>query len=260
MAQFVNGYINDLSAVKDNVKLRVRVLRNWMQPVGKSHIINMELIVMDEQSTFNSMTNLGVEEVGQFDVIGQVIACDDLDCFDKNGKPGKKKPLTLLDAEGTEIRCTLWGAFAQQFYDFLQTCDDHSNIIAVLHLAMMKMWDDVAISTHLLKMVNWGLILFLICQSGKLGNKNLQCRPWRLLSLFLEIDAFLSSGSNWSVVHVFRKSLSVATQKAAVAVLLEQEKAEGATRQLNDDENESIEDHISVFVSVDGRTFLSRRP
>ena len=52
MAQFVNGYINDLSAVKDNVILRVRVLRNWMQPVfGKSHIINMELIVMDEQAS-----------------------------------------------------------------------------------------------------------------------------------------------------------------------------------------------------------------
>ena len=60
MAQFVNGYINDLSAVKDNVKLRVRVLRNWMQPVhGKSHIVNMELIVMDEQaSQFHSFVTL----------------------------------------------------------------------------------------------------------------------------------------------------------------------------------------------------------
>ncbi|PWA71253.1 replication protein A 70 kDa DNA-binding subunit B [Artemisia annua] len=214
MAQFVNGFINDLSAVKDNVKLRVRVLRNWMQPVyGKSHIINMELIIMDEQNTriqaqvrqkqvdkykhllqegnavtlqryslgeiqpkqrilknglrlsflsdtvvekcddfsgtlygfdfrsFKTICNLQVEEVGQFDVIGQVIACEDLDCYDKNGKQGKKKPLTLIDAEGTEMRCTLWGAFAQQFADFLKTCDDHSFIIAVVHLAMMKMWD-----------------------------------------------------------------------------------------------------------------------
>ena len=33
------------------------------------------------------------------DVIGQVVACDDMDCYDKNGKSGKKKPLTLLDAE-----------------------------------------------------------------------------------------------------------------------------------------------------------------
>ena len=52
MAQFVNGYINDLSAVRDNVKLRVRVLRSWMQPVfGKPNITNMELIVMDEQAS-----------------------------------------------------------------------------------------------------------------------------------------------------------------------------------------------------------------
>jgi uncharacterized protein YdhG (YjbR/CyaY superfamily) len=67
MAQFTNGYINDLSAVKDNVKLRVRVLRAWIQPVkdnvklrvrvlrawiqpvfGKPHVNNLELIVMDE--------------------------------------------------------------------------------------------------------------------------------------------------------------------------------------------------------------------
>ena len=81
--------------------------------------------------SFKTITNLGVEEDGQFgkhicllyyicscnecnqvklikfslfvcsspDVIGLVIACDDLDCYDKNGKAGKKKPLTLIDAE-----------------------------------------------------------------------------------------------------------------------------------------------------------------
>ncbi|GKG14889.1 hypothetical protein Tco_0354489, partial [Tanacetum coccineum] len=27
-------------------------------------------------------------------VIGQVVACDDLDNYDKNGKAGKKKPLS----------------------------------------------------------------------------------------------------------------------------------------------------------------------
>ena len=33
------------------------------------------------------------------DVIGHVTACQDLDNFDKNGNKGKKKPLTLIDAE-----------------------------------------------------------------------------------------------------------------------------------------------------------------
>ncbi|PWA77129.1 Nucleic acid-binding, OB-fold [Artemisia annua] len=33
------------------------------------------------------------------DVIRQVVACDDIDCYDKNGKFGKKKPVTLLDAK-----------------------------------------------------------------------------------------------------------------------------------------------------------------
>ncbi|GJR34234.1 hypothetical protein Tco_1209918 [Tanacetum coccineum] len=43
------GYINDLSVVKDNIKLRVRIVSTWMQELyGKQHIKNMELIVMDE--------------------------------------------------------------------------------------------------------------------------------------------------------------------------------------------------------------------
>ncbi|GKD19022.1 replication protein A 70 kDa DNA-binding subunit B, partial [Tanacetum coccineum] len=41
-------------------------------------------------------------------VVGQVVACEDLDNYDKNGKARKKKPLTLLDDEGNEINCTLW--------------------------------------------------------------------------------------------------------------------------------------------------------
>ena len=33
------------------------------------------------------------------DVIGQVVACEDLDNYDKNGRAGKKKPITLIDPE-----------------------------------------------------------------------------------------------------------------------------------------------------------------
>ncbi|GJR05521.1 hypothetical protein Tco_0528505 [Tanacetum coccineum] len=52
-----------------------------------------------------------------------------------------KKPLTLVDADGNELKCTLWLAFAQQFSDFLGTCPNHGKIIVVLQLAMMKIWD-----------------------------------------------------------------------------------------------------------------------
>ncbi|GJU16219.1 hypothetical protein Tco_1144185 [Tanacetum coccineum] len=49
MATFVAGYINDLFVVKDNIKLRVRIVSTWMQELyGKQHVKNMELIVMDE--------------------------------------------------------------------------------------------------------------------------------------------------------------------------------------------------------------------
>ncbi|GJR97319.1 nucleic acid-binding, OB-fold protein [Tanacetum coccineum] len=67
MATFIVGFISDLSAIKDNITLRM--------------------------------------------LFGQVVACDDLDNYDKNGKAGKKKPLTLIDVEGNELRCTLWGVF-----------------------------------------------------------------------------------------------------------------------------------------------------
>ncbi|GKC60761.1 replication protein A 70 kDa DNA-binding subunit B, partial [Tanacetum coccineum] len=90
---------------------------------------------------YKSITSLKQEEDGQFDVIGHVVACEDLDNYDKNGKSGKKKPLTLVDHEGNELKCTLWSAFAQQFNDFLNTCSDHGKIIVVLQLAMMKIWD-----------------------------------------------------------------------------------------------------------------------
>ncbi|GKD91101.1 replication protein A 70 kDa DNA-binding subunit B, partial [Tanacetum coccineum] len=160
MAKFEAGYINDLNPVKDNITLRLRILRAWMQLVyGKHEIKNLELIVFDEHNTrmqaqvrmklvnhfkdrlkeggvvtlegyslgeiqpkfrmvnkalrlsflsstkvepcpdfsgsfygfdfrgYRSITDMQEEEDGQLD----------LDMYDKNGKSGKKKPLTLVD-------------------------------------------------------------------------------------------------------------------------------------------------------------------
>nr|GFB96155.1 replication protein A 70 kDa DNA-binding subunit B [Tanacetum cinerariifolium] len=42
----------DLSPVKDNIKLRVRILRAWLQPLhNNQQVNNMEMIVMDEHNT-----------------------------------------------------------------------------------------------------------------------------------------------------------------------------------------------------------------
>lgn len=58
MATFVSGDIKELSDVKDNIKLRVRILRTWMQPVyWKPHIINMEMIVMEEHAKYKGAGN-----------------------------------------------------------------------------------------------------------------------------------------------------------------------------------------------------------
>ncbi|PWA65887.1 PIF1-like helicase [Artemisia annua] len=74
-------------------------------------------------------------------VIGHVVACEHLDNYDKNGRSGKKKPLTFADADGNELRCTLWGAYAQQFQDFVDTCPNRGKIMLILQLGMMKIWD-----------------------------------------------------------------------------------------------------------------------
>ena len=51
MGTYVSGFMNELSAVKDDVKLRVRISHTWMQPVfGKPRVNNLELILMDEQA------------------------------------------------------------------------------------------------------------------------------------------------------------------------------------------------------------------
>ena len=55
MATYVARYINDLSAVKDNIKLRVRIVTSWLQDVfGKPGVKNMELVIMDEQVSLMS--------------------------------------------------------------------------------------------------------------------------------------------------------------------------------------------------------------
>ncbi|GJW88772.1 replication protein A 70 kDa DNA-binding subunit B, partial [Tanacetum coccineum] len=162
MATFISGYISYLSPVKDSIKMRMRILRAWLQSLyNNQQVKNMEMIVMDEHNTkmqatvrmdkpnrfkhylkegnvltiqrysmgeiklkfrmvynamrlnflsntevdsctdfnrsvhgfvwrpFKLITNLEKEEDGQFDVVGQVIACEDLDNYDKNRKAGK---------------------------------------------------------------------------------------------------------------------------------------------------------------------------
>ncbi|GKD27788.1 replication protein A 70 kDa DNA-binding subunit B, partial [Tanacetum coccineum] len=76
---------------------------------------------------FNTITGLRVEEDGQF---GMNI-----------GKARKKKATYTHDVEGNELRCTLWGVFAEQFCDFLNACNDHGKIILVLQTGQDKFWD-----------------------------------------------------------------------------------------------------------------------
>nr|GEZ41846.1 replication protein A 70 kDa DNA-binding subunit B [Tanacetum cinerariifolium] len=107
MATFTAGFIKNLSAVKDNITLRVRILRTWMQTLyNKQHIKNMELILMDEHDNKlqayvkMALVNKFKHQLEKLRKMGNlVVACNDLDNYDKNGKAWKKKPLTLTDVE-----------------------------------------------------------------------------------------------------------------------------------------------------------------
>ncbi|PWA44341.1 nucleic acid-binding, OB-fold protein [Artemisia annua] len=181
MAVFVSGYINDLSAVKDNITLRVRVLRSWTQEIfNKPHVKNLEMILMDENNTKMQAT-CRMANVNQFNhklVEGAAVKLERYSlgeiqlkyrmvnnalrlsflsntlcepCTDFTGSMygfdfRGYKSITDLQMEedgqfGNELNCTLWGVFAQQFNDFLETTVDHGKIMIVLSLAMIKSWD-----------------------------------------------------------------------------------------------------------------------
>ncbi|GJU76283.1 hypothetical protein Tco_1273353 [Tanacetum coccineum] len=104
-SKFDNGFISDLTTVRDNIILRVRILKAWMQPMhSKPKVINMELIRMDEQGAKMHAT-IRMYLVPMFkqqlneDVIGQVIESPELDNYSGNDKQGKKKPLKLMDLD-----------------------------------------------------------------------------------------------------------------------------------------------------------------
>nr|GFA97532.1 hypothetical protein [Tanacetum cinerariifolium] len=75
--------------------------------------------------------------MGQFDVIGQVIESLELNNYDGNGKQRKKKHLNLMDLEGTKLKCMLWGDYADQFTEFLKSCEDVGLLIVVIQLGKM---------------------------------------------------------------------------------------------------------------------------
>ncbi|GJT50018.1 putative ribonuclease H-like domain-containing protein [Tanacetum coccineum] len=86
MARFDNGFLSDLTVVRDNIILRVRIVRTWMQPMRNNpKVINMELIIMDEQDeTGTSSLVLFKKEVKS--LLNGVSAYQLLETRERNGK------------------------------------------------------------------------------------------------------------------------------------------------------------------------------
>nr|GEX83369.1 hypothetical protein [Tanacetum cinerariifolium] len=124
MTTFVSGYISDTSPVEDNIKLRVRILRAWLQPLyNNQQVKNMETIVMGEHMLLVKLLHVRISTI--------MI------------KMEKQEKNQFINDEGNKIKCTLWGDYAQQSNDFLNSCDDHGRIVLGLQFTMMKFWDGV---------------------------------------------------------------------------------------------------------------------
>ncbi|GKB87297.1 replication protein A 70 kDa DNA-binding subunit B, partial [Tanacetum coccineum] len=135
---------------------------------------------------YTSITDLKQEEDGQFDVIGHVIACEDLDMYDKNGKSGKKKPLTLVDHEGSELQCTLWSKICVQnaynatklfLFDATQpTVDEEFQDVKEYSSRLLeKMWKNKKIRQHVYSQPPKTLPrkLFLVIQKKVIREKDI---------------------------------------------------------------------------------------
>ncbi|GKB91884.1 WVD2-like protein 7 isoform X1 [Tanacetum coccineum] len=96
---------------------------------------------------------------------------------------------------------------------------------------------------------------------GRFTSESLSCENWSGVPqkrYVEEAKSFTQPGSVAQKKAFFEAHYKkIAAQKAAAAALLEQEKAEAASRQLTD-ANKNIEDHVNV--SVDSGTSQSRRP
>nr|GEW30526.1 hypothetical protein [Tanacetum cinerariifolium] len=64
MVTFVSGYISDLSPVKDNIKLCMRIFCTWLQPLyNNQHVKNMEIIVMGEHMLLVKLLRVRISKI-----------------------------------------------------------------------------------------------------------------------------------------------------------------------------------------------------
>nr|GEX35894.1 retrovirus-related Pol polyprotein from transposon TNT 1-94 [Tanacetum cinerariifolium] len=130
---YLKGYINDLFAVKDNIKLRVQI-NTKMQASFRMALVNQFKHQLEEgksvtlqryiqrkyrmvnkalRLSFLSHTNVKISflNIEYTNVIGHVVACEDLGNYDKN-KKARKKPLALVDAEWNLTKLTVPGGLS----------------------------------------------------------------------------------------------------------------------------------------------------
>ncbi|GJT30180.1 replication protein A 70 kDa DNA-binding subunit B [Tanacetum coccineum] len=125
MARFDNGFLSDLTAVRDNIILRVRIVRTSMQPMfNNPKVINTELIIMDEQGAKmhaairSKLVSMFKQQLNEGDAV--ILRMYSL---------GQTQPAYRVVPNPIKLNF------------FLKSCDDVGLLIVVIQLGKMKKWD-----------------------------------------------------------------------------------------------------------------------
>uniref|UniRef100_UPI001CB8B114 replication protein A 70 kDa DNA-binding subunit C-like n=1 Tax=Erigeron canadensis TaxID=72917 RepID=UPI001CB8B114 len=114
----------------------VKVLDNYSGPMHHFDFKTFEEII-DHTLSNNQI----------IDIIGLVVAVGaEIPGFTPTNKPNKRRVLCLEDTEGTQIDCTLWDSYVEQFNKFLEAQNDDKPIVIIVQFGKVKGYNKGALS------------------------------------------------------------------------------------------------------------------
>ncbi|KAG5414520.1 hypothetical protein IGI04_002087 [Brassica rapa subsp. trilocularis] len=156
--------VADLKPFKSMWKIRVKIIRLWKQFTAAGGL-TIEMVLIDANISFLATTRVKICEdlpraINGFqpvnyreildgtlnsdhlvDVIGQVVEVSHVDVLSVNGKDTQKITLELRDLEDVRLPLVLWGNFASDVSNAMQTRRDEA-LICVLRFGKIKVWKD----------------------------------------------------------------------------------------------------------------------
>ncbi|KAF3542930.1 hypothetical protein DY000_02004989 [Brassica cretica] len=139
--------LTKLRPFKDNWRVRVKCLHSWKQTTTFGGD-TFEMIFADEwgnkiQATckrtliYEQIENGTLKAPFLIDVIGRVHELGDVQTVHVSGENRKRVQFRLVDAEGNNIACCLWGTYAEQLEPFTENTKDQK-IVCLIRFAKIS--------------------------------------------------------------------------------------------------------------------------